>query len=195
VDTRSVYCSGSIKKGSADAEKLCWTDVERKAVEHGARPSRVLFLNPDDPLVDPSNKLAQFGRDMYHVMIATAVVVDARQRRGIGVGVEMAVAASLGTPLIIVAPPNTDYRREKLEYRGAVVPNYVHPHVAALATSIVDDFASAGEALRELDGYVDRRRFVPAWLEPAIAEYERSWLKLDGPTREVLTLLAPATPK
>jgi hypothetical protein len=25
----SIYCSGSIMKGSVDEKKLCWTDVER----------------------------------------------------------------------------------------------------------------------------------------------------------------------
>src|SRR5690606_28067143 len=90
--TFSVYCSGSIAKGASDIKKLCWTDTERDNVASGAQPHNVVFLNPDDPIVDAANTLGQFGRDMYQVMSASAVIVDARERRGIGIGVEMAAA-------------------------------------------------------------------------------------------------------
>src|SRR4051794_19107944 len=90
----SVYCSGSIAKGAGDIKKLCWSDIERGAVAEGASPNEVAFLNPDDPIPVPTNTLGQFGRDMYQVLCASAVIVDARERRGIGIGVEMAAAAA-----------------------------------------------------------------------------------------------------
>lgn len=172
-----VYCSGSIAKSRADVSKLLWTDVEREELVEGARPSRVTFLNPDDPLIDVSNTLGQFGRDMYQVMVATAVVVDGRQRRGIGVGVELAASAAMGTPVIAVVPPHTTYRRGRVEYREAVVENYVHPHLESLASAIVDSFADAGAALNELP---QRRHVtVPDWLKSAIAAYEAEILPRD----------------
>lgn len=186
----SIYCSGSIAKGPSDEKKLCWTDSERAAVSRGAMPNLVVFLNPDDPITDPSNLLGQFGRDMYQVMLATAVVVDARERRGVGIGVEMAAASALGTPVIVVAPPNSRYRSSTLEYRGAVVNDYVHPHVYSLATQIVDTFEDAGRALLQLSTAPNRRDSVPPWLERAILEYETNVLDSDPPMLAAMRQLA-----
>lgn len=180
--TISIYCSGSIMKGASDEKKLCWSDIERLEVTKGAAPHEVVFLNPDDPITDPSNTLGQFGRDMYQVMVATAVVVDARERRGIGIGVEMSAAALLGTPIVVVAPRNSKYRADELEYRGVLVRDYVHPHVAALASAVVDDFVAAGEMLPELAPQKARDvHHMPRWLEEAITEYRDNVLPGDPP--------------
>ncbi|MFC4586100.1 hypothetical protein [Sphaerisporangium corydalis] len=187
----SVYCSGSIAKGASDAGKLTWSDVERREVAKGTAPHEVVFLNPDDPITDPRNTLGQFGRDMYQVMVATAVIVDARERRGLGIGVEMAAAGTFGTPVLVVAPPNTKYRADRLEYRGVTVHDYVHPHVAALAAAVVDDFLAAGEALARIvdAGPPPRARHVPGWLGPAIDEYRDNVLGADLPMLAALRRL------
>jgi hypothetical protein len=187
----SIYCSGSIAKGPADKGRLCWTDDERQAVSRGAAPEEVLFLNPDDPIPDPSNTEAQFGRDMFQVWVATAVVVDARERRGLGVGVEMAAASAMGTPVITVAPRNTLYRQDSLAYRGVEVVNYVHPHVAVLATHIVESFEEAGRAVQQcvLDSAGPELRPVPRWLAAPIDEYRRNMLALDPPMVKAMSTL------
>jgi hypothetical protein len=43
-----------------------------------------------------------------------------------------------------VAPRNSYYRSDEIEYRGSSVKNYVHPHLQGLADAVVDDFMSAG---------------------------------------------------
>ncbi|WP_433334737.1 hypothetical protein [Spirillospora sp. CA-294931] len=188
----SVYCSGSIMKGASDEKKLCWSDAERAEVSKGAAPYNVVFLNPDDPITDPRNTLGQFGRDMYQVMMATAIIVDARERRGIGIGVEMTTAALLGTPIIVVAPRNSKYRADQLEYRGALVRDYVHPHVATLATAVTEDFAAAGEKLAEhAHEKKAATQSMPEWLERAVAEYRDNVLPGDPPMLEALNRLNP----
>lgn len=191
----SVYCSGSIRKDSVDDGRLRWTDTERRAVAEGAAPNVVVFLNPDDPITDPDNKLGQFGRDMYQVRMACAVIVDARQRRGLGVGVEIAAAAAFGTPVIVVAGPNTTYRRDCLEYRGATVRDYVHPHIASLSTAIVDDFLIAGHILASLPKRQPPNAIGRAheWLEQALTEYQKNVLPHDDPMRDALRRLNVAT--
>jgi hypothetical protein len=184
----SIYCSGSIKKGPDDHTGPLWGDEERASVQAGAGQP-VVFLNPDDPIVDPGNTLGQFGRDMYQVMIATAIVVDARVRRGIGVGVEMAAAGILGTPVIVVAPRNSQYRKESLHYRGVSVPDYVHPHVAVIASAIVDDFESAGQKLAGLPRSVPAGHELPVWLSQALAEYSHVILPCDQPMLEAVRKL------
>ena len=176
-------------KGASDKGRLCWTDTEREQVRAGAAPAEVIFLNPDDPITDARNTLGQFGRDMFQVMTATAVVVDARERRGIGIGVEMAAAASLGTPIIVVAPPNTQYRQDSLRYRGAMVSDYVHPHVACLATSIVDDFIEAGKLVSKLSANYGVRFPRAEWLRSAIDEYRKNVLPGDPPMLSALAII------
>ncbi|MGW4412599.1 hypothetical protein ACWEJ6_52025 [Nonomuraea sp. NPDC004702] len=187
----SVYCSGSIVKGASDEKKLCWSDMERSEVSKGAAPNEVVYLNPDDPITSPGNTLGQFGRDMYQVMVSTAVIVDARERRGLGIGVEMAAAATYGTPVIVVAPRNSKYRSDVLEYRGVTINNYIHPHVHALATAVVGDFMAAGEALARLarqdEHHVEPE--APTWLEKAINEYVSNVLPGDVPMMDALRRL------
>lgn len=185
----SVYCSGSIMKGVADEKKAYWTDVERRQVAMGAANHEVIFLNPDDPISDPANTLGQFGRDMYQVMVATAIIVDARERRGLGIGVEMAAAATFGTPVIVVAPRNSKYRSDELSYRGVTVFNYMHPHVAALANAVVDNFMDAGAALAELATVEVTRKHNWVWLDRAIHEYKENVLQGDSPMVEALKQL------
>ncbi|RKN22596.1 hypothetical protein D7147_08095 [Micromonospora musae] len=181
-------------KGAADQQRLCWTDVERKEVVSGAAPCDVVFLNPDDPIPDAGNTLGQFGRDMYQVMVATAVVVDARVRRGIGIGVEMAAAVTLGTPVIVVAPRNSQYRSDVLEYRGVRVTDYVHPHVAALATEVVEDFTAAGRALVALAHRPKASQPRPEWLSAALTEYKDHVLDIDAPMLQALRKIESSAP-
>ena len=190
----SIYCSGSIKKGPDDNTGPLWGDEERALVRTGAGQP-VIFLNPDDPIVDPANVLGQFGRDMYQVMVATAIVVDARVRRGIGVGVEMAAAGMLGTPVIVVAPKNSKYRMDSLEYRGVTVTGYVHPHVAVIASAVVDDFESAGQKLAELPQAIPAKRELPIWLSQALAEYAQVILPRDQPMLEAVRQLNIPVPQ
>lgn len=186
----TVYCSGSIVKGAGDDKKLCWSDVERREVAKGTAPHEIVFLNPDDPITDPTNTLGQFGRDMYQVMMASAMIVDARERRGIGIGVEMAAAALLGTPVIVVAPRNSKYRADELEYRGILVRDYVHPHVAVLAAAVVDDFPAAGELLPKLASRKARvAPHMPGWLDRAVTEYRDNVLPGDPPMLAALERL------
>lgn len=187
--SKSVYCSGSIVKGGESTRKLVWSATERAELAGGARPEEVVFLNPDDPISDGAQDLlAQFGRDMFQIHLADAVVVDGRERRGIGIGVEIAAATAMGTPVIFVAPAESEYRRSRLEFRGAVVMDYVHPHVHSLASTIVDSFAEAGKVLNSLE----RRRPprpIPPWIRPAIDQYREVLLPDDEPMRRALFVL------
>ncbi len=182
----TIYCSGSIQKGTSDGDKkLYWTDAERNVLAEAAHPIGVRFLNPDDPAENLSDSIALFGRDMYHVQFADFVVVDARERRGIGIGIEMAVSKIVGTPLVVVAPKDTYYRRNKLDYRGSKVNNYVHPHLYGLADVIVDNFAIAGTWIKQYVDNPTKLRGTEAIFE-AIDSYKRTMLPNDQPTLEVL---------
>lgn len=180
----TIYCSGSIQKGSSDAKKLCWTDAEKRELAEAAQPLDVRFLNPDDPAADLSNNLALFGRDLYQIQSASAIVVDGRERRGIGIGIEMVASRVFGTPLVAVVPRNTYYRMDFLEYRGSSVNDYIHPHLAVLADAVVATFAEAGEWLRRNVATVPPKRVDV--LEMAIRAYKQDLLQQDPAMLAVL---------
>jgi len=183
-----VYCSGSIQKGASDSRKICWTERERAAVASGAQPAHVVFLNPDDPAPDLNDTAALFGRDMYQVQSADAVIVDARERRGIGIGIEMLASRLFGTLLVAVVPPDTYYRMNNLTYRGSTVTQYVHPHLAILADGIVETFEDAGCWLRDQKAAGARPKGIES-LEAAIDAYRERMLPQDEPMMTILRLL------
>jgi hypothetical protein len=183
-----VYCSGSIQKGAADTRKLCWTDRERAAVAAGANPAEIHFLNPDDPAADLSDTAALFGRDMYQVKTADAVIVDARERRGIGIGIEMLASRVFASLLVVVAPRDSYYRKGSVSYRGSTVTDYVHPHIAILADGIVDTFEEAGAWLRDQKNAHKTSKGIDA-VHEAITSYRERMLPYDEPMLNILRLL------
>jgi hypothetical protein len=70
-----------------------------------------------------------------------------------------------------------------------VVTSYVHPHIASIATGIVDDFHEAGRVLAELPGHDRPAGAVPDWLMPAVGEYRENVLPGDAPMLEALAAL------
>jgi hypothetical protein len=185
-----VYCSGGIAKSTDTSHKLCWSDEEKAALRAGAEPASVTFLDPGDPLPELGDSTALFGRDMLQIQIADAVVVDARQRRGIGIGIEMLAARSFGTHLIAVVPPNSHYRREDLRFRGGSVAEYVHPHLVSLSNVVVDDFEKAGSWLRA-NGSTPHEESAREVIDTAIQAYRERLLSSDSSMQESRLYDAP----
>jgi hypothetical protein len=165
----TIYCSGGVRKSTDQDTKLCWGDPERAALSD-ALGIAVHFVTPDAPMEDLSDLSALFGRDIYGVQIADVVVVDARQKRGLGVGIEMAAAKLYGKPLIAVVPRDSHYRQDDVQIRGGVINEYVHPHIRGLCDEVVGDFEAAG---RWLADYLDRRPRVKGKdaLDTAVSDY------------------------
>lgn len=181
----TIYCSGSIPKGPGDTKKAVWTDLEREQIAVAASPIKTRFLNPDDPVAALDHAVAMFGRDMYQVQAADFVVVDARERRGIGIGIEMLASRVLSTPLIIVAPHPSHYRQKDLLYRGSLVHDYIHPHIAVLADAIVESFDAAGRWIKEFCKHPVRVKNTDSVYE-AIETYKRDVLHLDEPMIQLM---------
>ena len=181
----TVYCSGSIPKGPTDKRPFLWTDSERAELERAAYPFEIRFLRPDDAVASLDDSMAMFGRDMYQVQIANFVVVDARDRRGIGIGIEMLASRIMGTALIVVAPRDSHYRKSDVTYRGATVAEYIHPHIASLADVVVDSFAEAGTWI---SAFCSSSHHVKAFeaVQEAIEIYKRDVLHLDEPMVQLM---------
>lgn len=140
----NIYPSGSICKSDQEKRHL-WTDVERNIIRKELIPHTANFFDPNASIPNLSDAEAVFGRDIYQIKSANFVVVDGRDRRGLGVGVEMFAAKFYAIPLLVVCPFESHYRCNQLKYRGGIVADYIHPHIFALADAVVTTFEEAGQ--------------------------------------------------
>jgi hypothetical protein len=175
--------SGSIKKGSKDTRDTFWSDSDQDAIRAALSPSTVEFLNPAVREDDVSDALSTYGHDLLQVYCADAVLVDARDRRGIGIGAEMTFAKLHSVPVVALARPNSYYFQDELVYLGQRVAPFIHPFVAGPADFIAWSVVEAAEWVR---ANVCVRRTVPkdsAVFLDAIRRYVTLHLQRDTPMR------------
>lgn len=100
----AIYLAGTIKKGHVVSDLLCWTDEHMAQIQENLKDFDVSFLNPALRTDDLGDQFSVFGRDMLQVFTSHVVFVDARDRRGLGVGAEMMWAKMNGIPVVTWAP-------------------------------------------------------------------------------------------
>ena len=97
----SIYLAGNIQKDHENKSQIYWTEEDRDFLRNELAPKNISFLNPALRTDDLSDQLSVFGRDMTQVYCSDLVFVDARERRGLGVGAEMMWAKMNRIPLLI----------------------------------------------------------------------------------------------
>jgi len=133
-----IYLCGGIKK-TADDSKIVWSGDDKEEI------MRVL---PEAELLDPQrvpegyDPLVNFGCDINDIKQADFIMVDARQKRGIGIGAEMAIAKVWKKPVVTVCPRNSHFRRD-IELDGKPLKGWIHPFLASLSDEVVDDVKQA----------------------------------------------------
>src|SRR5690348_7658831 len=85
----AIYLAGSIKKGHEKSDESFWTEEDMDFLKKQIAPHEISFLNPAFRTDNLSDQRSVFGRDMVQVFSSNIVFVDARARRGLGVGAEM----------------------------------------------------------------------------------------------------------
>ena len=134
----AIYLAGSIQKGH-EKNGIFWTEDDRQIIQENLSPIVVTFLNPASRSDDLSDQKSVFGRDMLQVYGADIVFVDARERRGLGVGAEMMWAKFRKTPIVTLAPKNSHYHKDQTSLLGVDVTGWVHPFIESLSDVIVED--------------------------------------------------------
>jgi len=112
----------------------------------------VSFLNPAFRSDDLSDQRAVFGRDMTQFFCSDVVFVDARDRRGLGVGAEMMWAKFHKISIVTLAPIDSHYNKSKTTLLGVAVENWVHPFVESLSDAIVENLADGAAWLCKFVG-------------------------------------------
>lgn len=139
----SIYLAGKIQKAHEAPNETYWTEEDQEAIRKAMSPCRVHFLNPAIRTDDLSDQKSVFGRDMMQVFSADAVFVDARDRRGLGVGAEMMWAKFNRIPVVSLAPLGSHYNKAATSLLGVEVNSWVHPFIEGLSDQIVSSLEEA----------------------------------------------------
>jgi len=137
----SIYLAGKIKKKHEEPNEHYWSDADIEKLQSSSLD--IDILNPAKRLDDLSDQFSVFGRDMLQVFSSDIVLVDARDRRGLGVGAEMLWAKTNSIPVISLSPINSHYNKESTSLLDVEVKNWIHPFIESLSDVIVENLDDA----------------------------------------------------
>lgn len=182
----AIYLAGSIKKGHERADESFWTEEDMLLLKKSLADYEISFLNPAFRSDNLSDQRSVFGRDMTQVFCSDIVFVDARDRRGLGVGAEMMWAKFHQIPIVTLAPKDSHYNKSKTMLLGVAVENWVHPFVESLSDAIVANLDEGAMWIRRfVEGSAPEIRGV-AYIEAAMRYYRESQLAQDEPMKKLL---------
>lgn len=132
-----IYLAGSIKKGHENPQESFWTQEEITCLRNSFREYEAVFLNPAFRMDNLTDQHSVFGRDMTQVFCSHVVFIDARSRRGLGVGAEMMWAKINTIPVVSWAPKDSHYNKTRTTVLETEVENFIHPFIQGLSDKVV----------------------------------------------------------
>ncbi|MCH9753343.1 MAG: hypothetical protein K0T99_00375 [Alphaproteobacteria bacterium] len=140
-----VYLSGGIKKGHDDQRKFFWNEKEKKELVSEMTNTSLIQLDPALRTDDLGDMLSILGRDMLQVLISDAVLVDARTKRGVGVGAEIDRAETQNIPVIAIVPEDTAYHKFDTTILDQHIDEWKHPFIFGYTSFAAKTFAESGK--------------------------------------------------
>lgn len=140
-----VFLSGSVRKGDDDRrpQSNYWSEDEENRLRELISNAELELLNPNKVAVDLSQSLDRFKIDIDMLRDSDLMVVDARTRKGIGVGAEMMMASYEKIPVLALCPEGSEYRKN----------GNTHAFVAGLCSGGV--FGSLEELAKEIETMIE----------------------------------------
>jgi hypothetical protein len=186
----AIYLAGSIKKGHEHSDEFYWTEEDMQIIQQHLHDHEISFLNPAFRTDDLTNQFSVFGRDMTQIFSCHFVFVDARSRRGLGVGAEMMWAKVNKIPVVTWAPMETHYHKKLTSVLGVSVPHFIHPFVESLSDAIVEDLAQAARWVRTAISDPSICIKDLEHIHSAMQYYQSTQLPNDRPMQELLAASA-----
>lgn len=181
-----IYLAGSIKKGHENPQESFWTEDDIALIRDSFLKYEVIFLNPAFRMDNLSDQHSVFGRDMTQVFCSHVVFVDARDRRGLGVGAEMMWAKMNKIPVVTWAPKDSHYNKTKTSILEVEVEDYIHPFVYGLSDKIIDRLEEGVLWIEKIlcDPFIEIKGLKH--IQAAMQYYQESQLPIDLPMLEIL---------
>jgi hypothetical protein len=183
----AIYLAGSIQKGH-ETNTSFWLEKDLLPIQQHLPEFEISFLNPALRSDDLSDQQSVFGRDMVQVFCSNFVFVDARERRGLGVGAEMMWAKVNRIPVIAWAPQNTHYHQKDTSILGVPVADFIHPFVDSLSDKLVETVIEGAEWIRTITSNPSISIKGLESIESAMHYYKEKQFHLDGPMQEMMRL-------
>jgi hypothetical protein len=180
----AIYLAGSIKKGH-ERDDCYWTNEDMALIRKNLHAYDVTFLNPAFRSDDLGDHCSVFGRDMLQVFTSNFVFVDARNRRGLGVGAEMMWAKVNRIPVVTWAPKDSHYHKENTTVLDIPVPYFLHPFVGSLSDIIVENITEGTTWIDFVMQNPDVKIKDIQHVSFSIEHYQKSQLHNDIPMREL----------
>ena len=182
----AIYLAGSIKKGHENSDSFYWTEKDMQVIKQHLPEQEISFLNPAFRTDDMTDQFSVFGRDMTQVFSSHFVFVDARARRGLGVGAEMFWAKVNKIPVVTWAPMDSHYHKTFTTVLDVQVPHFIHPFVESLSDAIVEDLAQAADWVKAVLTDPSIRIKDLEHIHSAMKYYQATQLPNDIPMKELL---------
>lgn len=182
----AIYLAGSIKKGHEKSDESFWTDEDMALLKKSLDKYEISFLNPAFRTDDLSDEFSVFGRDMLQVFSSNIVFVDARDRRGLGVGAEMMWAKVNKIPVVTWAPKNSHYNKDQTTILGVPVAKFIHPFVESLSDKVVENLVEGAQWIHSTISNPAVEIKGAQYIGSAMQHYKDSQLHHDRPMKELL---------
>ncbi len=190
----AIYLAGSIQKGHEKSGDTYWTSEDMEALKKALPEFTLSFLNPAARSDDLNDQRSVFGRDMLQVFSSDVVFVDARERRGLGVGAEMMWAKVNHIPVVTLAPRDSHYSKTETTLLGVAVKNWVHPFVESLSDCIAEDLEDGARWIRSTMSEPRSIKGIES-VRSAMRYYIDNQLEMDAPMRDLILANAELTEK
>ena len=177
----AIYLAGKIQKAHEHPNETYWSETDQKTLRRAFASHQVHFLNPAIRTDDLSDQRSVFGRDMVQVFSADAVFVDARDRRGLGVGAEMMWAKMNKIPVLALSPLGSHYHKSATSLLGVEVESWIHPFVEGLSDVVVETLEQAASWLITILGEKSPDIKGPEWISNAMQYYLETQFVFDKP--------------
>lgn len=182
-----IYLAGSIKKGHENPQESFWTEDDIACLRKSFCKHEVVFLNPALRMDNLADQHSVFGRDMIQVFCSHVIFVDARDRRGLGVGAEMMWAKMNNIPVVTWSPKETHYNKTKATILGVEVNQFIHPFVHGLSDKMVETLKEGALWIEKMlsDSSIEIKGIEH--IHASMEYYQENQLPIDLPMREILS--------
>jgi hypothetical protein len=177
----SIYLAGNIQKGHENESLIYWTEHDLKKIRETLSFIKITFLNPAIRNDDLSDQKSTFGRDVLQVYSSDLVLVDARERRGLGVGAEMMWAKMNNIPVVTYSPMESHYNKSKVNLLGIEVKDWIHPFVYSLSDFVAKSLDDAIDFIKSFIKGDIKNIKGPGFIKEAMEYYKNTQMHIDDP--------------
>lgn len=129
-----IFLSGSVQKQFKELNmgKTYWKTEDEEYLRNNLN-FPVKLLNPNTITIDKSDTEGRFKEDLTMVLESDLIFVDAKDKKGIGIGSEMILAKMYKIPIYTICPLNSHYRK-----KISTEQEWIHPFLYELSDKIFE---------------------------------------------------------